>query len=82
MSPESRISPSSKPSSWICESSSVSLPVTSYVVRVASWIRTSRSPLVFTTSGSSTPASWTLVPVSLFTEVEVCGALADSQRAA
>ena len=62
----SRISPSSKPSRSICESSSVSLPVTSYVVSVASWIRTSRSPSVFTTSGSSTPCSWTLVPVSLF----------------
>ena len=34
--------------------------------RSPSWTRTSVCPSVLTTSGSSTPASWTLVPVSLF----------------
>ena len=43
-----------------------SAPVTSYTTRVlSSTTRTSSEPSVLTTSGSSTPASWTLVPVSL-----------------
>ena len=43
-----------------------SAPVTSYTSRVApSLTRTSSRPSVFTTSGSSTPVSCTLVPVPL-----------------
>ena len=55
-----------------------SAPVTSYTTSVlSSTTRTSREPSVLTTSGSSTPDSCTLVPVSLDLASSACGASGD-----
>ena len=67
-SPTSRSSGSLRPVSGADPSIRGRGPDTSYVVRVSSTTRTSSVPSAFTRSGSSTPVSCTLVPVSLVVE--------------
>ena len=57
------------------DSSCGSAPATSYVVRTSSWTRKSRSPATLTTSGSSTPASCTLVPDAVLCDPVVVGSV-------